>query len=50
MSDNKLNQPTPEPESEDELERLRRDIERQVRSNQRFLEGLLDENFEDEEE
>jgi len=36
-------------EPADELEQLRRDIERQIRSNQRFLEGFLDENFEDEE-
>lgn len=50
MSDEKLDLATPDPESEDELERLCRDIERQIRSNQRFLEGFLDENLENEEE
>ncbi|WP_158516114.1 hypothetical protein [Syntrophotalea acetylenivorans] len=50
MSDEKLNVATPEPESEGELERLCRDIERQIRSNQRFLEGFMNENLEDEEE
>jgi hypothetical protein len=45
-----LNRQNPEPESVDELEQLRRDIERQIRSNQRFLQNFLDENFSDEEE
>ena len=45
-----MDQPTPEPEPVDELEQLRRDIERQIRSNQRFLQNFLDENFSDEEE
>ncbi|MEZ4484424.1 MAG: hypothetical protein R2864_07445 [Syntrophotaleaceae bacterium] len=45
-----LEQQPPATEPTDELEQLRRDIERQIRSNQRFLEGFLEENFTDEEE
>lgn len=45
-----LEQQTPAAEPADELEQLHRDIERQIRSNQRFLEGFLHENFTDEEE
>lgn len=41
---------TPPVEEHDELDRLRRDIERQIRSNQRFLESLFDENCAEEEE
>lgn len=48
--DEENNQLPPAPEPVDEMEQLRRDIERQIRSNQRFLESFLDENFEDEEE
>ena len=42
-------QQDPSPELNDELEQLRRDIARQIRSNQRFLENFLDEDFTEEE-
>jgi hypothetical protein len=42
-------QQDPAPELNDELEQLRRDIARQIRSNQRFLENFLDEDFPEEE-
>ncbi len=45
-----IEQETPSLEPIDELEQLRRDIARQIRSNQRFLEGFHGENFDDEEE
>lgn len=44
-----IEQQTPSLELNDELEQLRRDIARQIRSNQRFLENFLDEDFPEEE-
>lgn len=38
------------PEPVDEFEKLRLDIARQLRANQRFLETFLDEDFPEEEE
>lgn len=38
------------PETVDEFEQLRKDIARQLRTNQRFLENFLDEDFPEEEE
>ncbi len=37
-------------ETVDEFEQLRKDIARQLRTNQRFLENFLDEDFPDEEQ
>jgi hypothetical protein len=43
-----IEQQDPSLELNDELEQLRRDIARQIRSNQRFLENFLDEDFQEE--
>jgi hypothetical protein len=44
-----IEQQAPSQELNDELEQLRRDIARQIRSNQRFLENFLAEDFSEEE-
>ncbi len=49
VQETELDQQDSSLEQNDELEQLRRDIARQIRSNQRFLENLLNENFSEEE-
>jgi hypothetical protein len=49
MQQTEIVQQDPSLELNHELEQLRRDIARQIRSNQRFLENFLDEDFTEEE-
>ncbi len=44
-----IEQQDPSQELNDEMEQLRRDIARQIRSNSRFLENFHDEDFSEEE-
>jgi hypothetical protein len=41
---------TPSPGPFDALDELRRDIDRRIRDNKRFLERFLDEDFDDDDE